>query len=190
MKFWFWVKFTIAAFMLYGLAAHYGLSQTPAPANESYQSFATQHDAKKLKACQAKYASTVDQLTTATMVMSLIYEPDRRRTTINLSAAAQHSYDLLAADPAHSAEALCAPQRLADLDAVTASLREAGYLPDHGERAAVQARLSDESLRDAIARFRVVFSPGTGSPNSAAREPEVQKRPTSPRTNPGVQPPT
>ena len=134
--------------------------------------------------------TTANAITTATMVMSLIYEPDRRQATINLSAATQHSYDLLAGDSAHAAEALCAPQRLADLDAVIASLREAGYLPDHGERAAVQAKLSDEALRDGIARFRAVFPPGTRSQVPAAGEPSLQKRATSPRTNPGVQPPT
>jgi hypothetical protein len=169
MKFWFWVKFTIAAFILFGIAAHYASTQTPAPA--------------PLKACQAKYAATVEQLVTAATAMSVVTEPDRRQATINLSAATQHSYDLLAADPAHSAEALCTPQRLADLDAVTASLREAGYLPDHGERAALQAKLSDEALRDGIARFRVVFPAGTGSPAPAAKVPELQKRPTSPRSD-------
>lgn len=175
MKLWFWVKFTIAAFILFGVAGYYANSQT-------------------LKACQAKYSSTVDQLATAATTMSVISEPDRRLVVINLMSTVQHSYDLLAADPAHSAEALCSPQRLADLDAVTASLREGGYLPDHGERASVQVKLSDEALRDGIARFRVVFPPGIApvprSQNPAAREPELQKRPTSPRTNPGVQPPT
>jgi hypothetical protein len=188
MKFWFWVKFTkftIAAFMLFGVAAYYGLSQTPA--NQSYQSFADQHDARKLKACQAKYAATVEQLTTAATTMSVVSEPDRRQATINLSAATQHSYDLLAADPAHSAEALCTPQRLTELDQVTASLSEAGYLPDHGERAALQAKLSDEALRDGIARFRVVFSLGSGSPPGspapAAKVPELQKRAAGPRSD-------
>jgi hypothetical protein len=165
MKLWFWVKVTIAAFMVYGLAAYHAFSQAPG-----------------VKACQAKYAVTIDQLTTAAADMSVVAEPGRRKGVIELAAKVQHSYDLLVADPAHSAP-ICDAARLAELDSVTGFLRHAGYLPDQGELATLQARVSDRLLRDGIARFRVLFPPGTVSPDFAAEERNGQKRATGPRSD-------
>jgi hypothetical protein len=171
MKFWFWVKMTITAFILFGVAAHYGLSQALQPAS--------------LKACRTQYVGTVEQLVLAAVA---IEDLNRRQAVIDLAAVAQHSYDLVASDPPHSAAVICAPDRLAKLDAILARLKTDGYIPDPEVAGAAQSKLSGELLADAVARFWAVFPSRSGNPALDRKTINDQKRPTSPRPNPGVLP--
>lgn len=178
MKLWFWVKFTITAFALFALAAVLlpnAFPQTQQPVS--------------LKACRTQYVGAVEQLVLAAVA---IEDLNRRQAVIDLAAVAQHSYDLVAGDPPTRPAVICAPDRLAKLDAVIARLKADGYIPDPEVAGAAQSKLSGELLADAVSHFWSLFPPGRESPaldrSLDPKSANDQKRATSPRTNPGVQP--
>lgn len=178
MKLWFWIKLTITAFALFALAAVLipkASPQTLLPL--------------QVKTCRTQYTVFVEQLTTAAVAIDSL---SQRQAVVDLAAAAEHSYDLIASDPAHSVAAVCAADRLAKLDAVITRLKEEGYLPDPEIAGAAQAKLSGELLAENLDHFWAVFRRSSSSTSATGvldrKTANDQKRPTSPRTNPGVQP--